>query len=174
MTIVKKTLRRTAGAVAAGLLALAGTLAGSGTAQAAYDPGTHTIWGDEPLYPGWHVSTDYARLIMQGDGNLVFYRTQSAGDWSRATPMWASNTVGCGAKAVMRNDGRLVVYAADGQRECASRGWYKGGSAYACLQVTNEQGLSIWYTNRQCGTFPSISARGFSQTTRDIVYSDLY
>lgn len=173
MTITKKALRRTAGAVAAGLLALAGTLAGAGTAQAAYDAGTHTIWNDEPLYPGWHVGTDYARLIMQGDGNLVFYRTMYANDWSRATPMWASNTVGCGTKAVMKTEGRLVVYGADG-RECSSRGWNKGSSAYACLQVTNEQGLSIWYTDRQCGSFSGMTARTFTNTSRDIVYSDLY
>ncbi|MFD5328103.1 hypothetical protein [Streptomyces sp. NPDC127092] len=170
--IVKKALRRTAGVVAAGLLALAGTLAGAGTAQAAYDEPTHTLWDDEPLYPGWHVSTAYARLIMQQDGNLVFYRTDTANDWSRATPKWASNTVGCGYKAVMQRDGRLVVRAADG-RACATRGWDKGGYAYACLQVSEAQDLHIWYTNQRCGTFTGMTARSLS-TTEDKIYSDLY
>ncbi|CAM5383139.1 hypothetical protein GCM10010222_03480 [Streptomyces tanashiensis] len=172
-TIVKKTLRRTAGAAAAGLLALAATLTGTGTAQAAYDPGTQTLWGDEPLYPGWHVSTSYTRLIMQADGNLVLYRTSTPGDWSRATAPWASHTVGCGTKAVMQSDGRLVVRGADG-RECASLGWNKGGYAYACLQVTGEQGLHIWYTNTRCGTFTGVTARSLPATTQAELLSDLY
>ncbi|WP_328942656.1 hypothetical protein OG259_14590 [Streptomyces sp. NBC_00250] len=173
-TIVKKTLRGAAGAAAAGLLAVAGTVAGSGTAQAAYDPGTQTMWGDEPLYPGWHVSTGYARLIMQTDGNLVFYRTNTPGDWSNATPLWHTDTVGCGHKAVMQSDGRLVVRGADG-RECASRGRDKGGSAYACLQVGDGPGgLHIWYTNTRCGTFNALTARTLSSTTEDRILSDLY
>ncbi|MFD8977971.1 hypothetical protein [Streptomyces sp. NPDC059593] len=173
-TIVKKTLRRATLAAAAGLLAVVGTVAGSGTAQAAYDPRTYTLWGDEPLYQGWHVSTDYARLIMQTDGNLVFYRTTTAGDWSSAKAYWATNTVGCGSKAVMQSDGRLVVRGADG-RECASRGQDKGAATYACLQVgEGPGGLHIWYTNTRCGSFTALAGRTLSSTTEDRILSDLY
>ncbi|MFJ3900999.1 hypothetical protein [Streptomyces sp. NPDC090025] len=171
--LTKKFAHRTAGAVAAGLLALAGTLAGAGTAQAAYVERTHTLWDGATLQDGQHVSTDYARLIMQPDGNLVFYRTDRAGDWSHATPKWHTNTYGCGRQATMQSDGRLVVRGANG-RECASVGRQgKDGYANACLQVTQEQGLHIWYTNRACGTFSGLDARSTGED-RAVLYSDLY
>src|SRR5215203_33066 len=51
-----------------------------------------------------------AELVMQGDGNLVLYRT----DDGRA--LWASNTWQEPVTyTVMQEDGNLVAYSADGQ-----------------------------------------------------------
>jgi hypothetical protein len=48
-------------------------------------------------------------LVMQGDGNLVLYRTQ----FGRA--LWASNTAGRPvAYTIMQPDGNLISYSADG------------------------------------------------------------
>lgn len=139
--------RRTAGALAAGVVAFAGTVVGAGSAQAAYDPVTHTIWNDEPLYKGWHIDAEDTRLIMQNDGNLVVYRgfdnpaTQSV--------RWASNTDGCGEKAVMQTDGNLVVYG-QGGRVCFSLDRFKGSYANACATVARHGGFSVYYTNESC------------------------
>jgi hypothetical protein len=49
------------------------------------------------------------RLVMQGDGNLVLYRTQTR------QPLWASDTFGQPVThAVMQGDGNFVAYTADG------------------------------------------------------------
>ncbi|MCX5196079.1 hypothetical protein OOK31_19635 [Streptomyces sp. NBC_00249] len=146
--------RRMAGALAAGVVALTGTLTGAGSAQAAYDPVTHTMWNDEPLYRGWHIDNgDNTRLIMQDDGNLVVYRWFN--DPSRKEVRWASNTVGCGDKAVMQSDGNLVVYGGDGRRVCYARNEFKGSYANGCLSVW-KGGIGIYFTNEPC---PQVAAR---------------
>ncbi|MEV7187051.1 hypothetical protein [Kitasatospora sp. NPDC093102] len=94
-------------------LALTGTMLGAGSAQAAYDPASHAIWDDEPLYPGWHVDSPSTRLIMQSDGNLVVYYNYNYPSLMKVG--WAMNTQNCGYKAVMQSDGNLVVYGADGR-----------------------------------------------------------
>jgi hypothetical protein len=133
-----------AGVLAAGVVAVAGTLVGAGSAQAAYDPVTHTIWNDEPLYKGWHVDAGETRLIMQDDGNLVLYKGSLA--------RWASNTVGCGNKAVMQSDGNLVVYGRDGRQVCWANNQFKGSFANACLTVEGQNygGFSIYFTDDSC------------------------
>jgi hypothetical protein len=86
------------------------------------------------------------RLIMQGDGNLVFYRARGENPylWDTATngtgatrlamqedgnlviytpthPVWASNTAGNpGAHFRVQDDGNLVIYARDGRAIWAS------------------------------------------------------
>lgn len=101
------TARRLTGLAASAVLATAGLLATGGTAQAAYDPGSATIWNDEPLKADdWHVDNGPARLIMQKDGNLVVYVNGNV--------RWTANTQGCGAKAVMQTDGNFVVYGQNG------------------------------------------------------------
>ncbi|MFD5416443.1 hypothetical protein ACFWJT_00135 [Streptomyces sp. NPDC127069] len=139
--------RRVAGVVAAGVVAAAGTLVGAGSASAAYDPVTHTIWNDEPLYKGWHVDAGDTRLIMQDDGNLVLYRWFN--DPVMRQAKWASNTVGCGEKTVMQTDGNLVVYGQNG-RVCYARNEFKGSYANGCLTVEDRAGLSIYFTNDPC------------------------
>ena len=59
------------------------------------------------LYPGQGIYSDDRQyvLIMQGDGNLVYYRTS---DWA---VRWASYTNGKGGYvAPMQGDGNFVVY----------------------------------------------------------------
>ena len=62
------------------------------------------------LLPGQSISSDNGRyvLVMQADGNLVYYRTS---DW---TPRWNSQTQSPGALAPMQGDGNLVVYGTNG------------------------------------------------------------
>lgn len=160
--------RRAAGVLAAGVVALAGTAVGAGSAQAAYDPVTHTIWNDEPLYKGWHIDAEDTRLIMQDDGNLVLYR------WfdqpGLKTAKWASNTVGCGDKAVMQSDGNLVVYGRDGRQVCWAYNQFKGSYANACLTVRKQAGFEILYTNDPCER-AAAAGSGFRITVRT---SDAY
>lgn len=60
--------------------------------------------GDELVSPNGWLS-----LVMQGDGNLVLYRTQTM------QPLWASDSVGQDvATAVMQTDGNLVAYSSQG------------------------------------------------------------
>ncbi|MFJ6621088.1 hypothetical protein ACIQOW_26365 [Kitasatospora sp. NPDC091335] len=129
-----KALRRTAVVAATAALALTGTLMGAGSAQAAYDPNTHTIWDDEPLYQGWHVDSSTTRLIMQTDGNLVVYQM--------GKPVWASNTNNCGYKAVMQSDGNLVVYSANGG-VCWNLGTY--GHPHAKLMVNDNGTVAVYW-----------------------------
>jgi 3-deoxy-D-arabino-heptulosonate 7-phosphate (DAHP) synthase len=61
----------------------------------------------------WHTSTQGnpgARIVMQGDGNLVIYRTNGI------TAAWATMTFGGGHVLVMQNDGNLVMYGAGGAK----------------------------------------------------------
>ena len=52
-------------------------------------------------------SNTWLRLVMQGDGNLVLYRTQTR------QPLWASNTAGQPVtRVIMQGDGNLVAYTA--------------------------------------------------------------
>jgi hypothetical protein len=57
----------------------------------------------------WATSTNNAvRAVMQGDGNFVLYSANHAA-------VWASNTVGHpGAFLVLQDDGNLVIYAPNG------------------------------------------------------------
>ncbi|MGW4381038.1 hypothetical protein [Kitasatospora sp. NPDC004531] len=109
---------RVRGALAVVALAAASLLTAQGTAQAAYDQPTASIWDGEQLSNNnAHIDNKgqygTARLIMQTDGNLVAYYAPG-NDFSRQQATWASGTVGCGAKAVMRTDGNLVVLNAAG------------------------------------------------------------
>ncbi|MFF2197992.1 hypothetical protein [Streptomyces sp. NPDC058157] len=139
--------RRVAGVLAAVVVAGAGTLVGAGSAAAAYDPVTHTIWNDEPLYKGWHVDAGDTRLIMQDDGNLVLYRRFN--DPVMREVRWKTDSVGCGEKAVMQSDGNLVVYGQNG-RVCYAENKFKGSYANGCLTVEDKGGLSIYFTNDPC------------------------
>ncbi|MFD8598285.1 hypothetical protein ACFV1L_25100 [Kitasatospora sp. NPDC059646] len=116
---VRVTRKRGAAALAgAALAALLTALGASGTAHAVYDRPTASIWDDEELpNNGAHLDNPgqygTARLVMQPDGNLVVYYAPDH-DFARQYPTWASGTVGCGAKAVIRSDGNLVVLDAGG------------------------------------------------------------
>lgn len=76
------------------------------------------------------------KLVMQNDGNFVFYYQ---GGTNRA--LWATNTVGTGAnRAVMQKDGNLVLYDAANVPRWAS---HTAGNPYAYLTVTNNGELII-------------------------------
>ncbi|AKJ02084.1 D-alanyl-D-alanine carboxypeptidase-like protein [Archangium gephyra] len=62
------------------------------------------ISNGQVLYSGTSVRSEDGRhrLVMQSDGNLVFYRGGVA--------KWSSGTASPGARAVMQADGNLVVY----------------------------------------------------------------
>jgi hypothetical protein len=65
------------------------------------------LYSGQALYHGQSISSDDGRyaLVMQGDGNLVYYRTA---DWSAR---WNTGTQGQGGYVtVLQNDGNLVVY----------------------------------------------------------------
>lgn len=62
----------------------------------------HPIWASNTMNKGSHPH----RLVMQKDGNLVIYDSQSV-------PTWATNTHDRGARdayVIMQSDGNLVVY----------------------------------------------------------------
>jgi hypothetical protein len=66
-----------------------------------------TLVANEYLHYGQRLSSPgcFYHLDMQADGNLVLY-----GSMQQLNPLWASNTGGVGAYAVMQPDGNLVVY----------------------------------------------------------------
>lgn len=65
------------------------------------------LYPDQVIYKGQSLSSDDGRyrLIMQGDGNLVYYRTS---DWSAR--WWTSTHTTGGHLAVMQGDGNFVIY----------------------------------------------------------------
>ncbi|MDM0069168.1 hypothetical protein [Variovorax sp. J31P207] len=89
------------------------------------------------LLPGQAISSDNGRyvLVMQGDGNLVYYRTS---DW---TPRWNSQTQSPGAFAPMQGDGNLVVYDANGVPLWASQ---TSGNPGAYLAAQDDGNLVIY------------------------------
>lgn len=75
------------------------------------------------------------RFVMQQDSNLVLY-----GPSGRA--LWASNTVGRGAKeARMQGDGNLVIYTSSGKPIWASN---TAGHYHAYLVVQNDGNVVIY------------------------------
>jgi hypothetical protein len=96
-------------------------------------------------------------LIMQTDGNLVLYEGPCVGT-KCGTPLWASNTVGCGGCAAMQEDGNLVVYDGAG-RLSGHASWASGtnGNSGAVLALQNDGNLviysgstPIWASNTCC------------------------
>ena len=76
---------------------------------------------------------DYA-LTMQGDGNLVLYKSGS--------PLWASNTSGSSAaEAVLQGDGNFVLYTASGSPVWASN---TAGNTGDDLVVQNDGNVVIY------------------------------
>lgn len=71
-----------------------------------------TAAGQQKIMPGYGIwanqqivsANQYYRLVMQSDGNLVYYR-------SNGTVRWAASTNGTGAMvAIMQGDGNFVMY----------------------------------------------------------------
>ncbi|MFD7641965.1 hypothetical protein ACFV4P_15055 [Kitasatospora sp. NPDC059795] len=137
---------RPLGALATVALAAAGVLAAQATAHAAYDQPTASIWDGEQLSNnGAHIDNrgefGTARLVMQSDGNLVAYYAPGH-DFTRQYPTWATGTVGCGTKAVIRTDGNLVVLNASGGL-C----WESGTAGHPHARVTLWRNADVLITD---------------------------
>lgn len=122
----------------------------------------------QQLNAGQELRSDngWLRLIMQGDGNLVLYRTQTM------QPLWASGTDGRPvAVAVMQGDGNLVAYGADGTPYWDSGTWGHPGAA-AVLQddgnlvIYDAAGGYLWDSGTVVGwdtpTIGVVDTRGYS------------
>ncbi|MBZ4320520.1 hypothetical protein [Streptomyces huiliensis] len=110
---------RLAAVAATAVIAATGVLAAGGPASADRNTAQGIIWNNEVLPKGSDLANGDARLVMQDDGNLVVYTT--ADRWAHRTPVWHTDTSGCGDRAVMRSDGDFVVYGRDG-RQCWASG----------------------------------------------------
>ena len=108
-----------------------------------------TLTQNQQLSVGQRLDSHNGRvnLIMQGDGNLVLYRTMFG------LPLWASNTWGSPVtRTVMQSDGNLVAYAANGT-PFWSTGTYNHPGSRAILQddgnlvVYNPANQPLWASN---------------------------
>lgn len=98
------------------------------------------------------LSHDSARLVFQGDGNLVLYKT-TGGPW---VPLWASNTGGRGGKSVsFQGDGNLVIYADGGRPVWASstsgQGFTMTLRGDGNLAIYDGAGNARWQTGTSVG-----------------------
>ncbi len=125
------------------LLGRAGAPQGCGTGPPATATAT-TLKGGTGLVPGASATSPGGqyRLVMQRDGNLVFYVASRA--------LWSSGTAGHpGARAFMQRDGNFVVYSASGAALWSTR---TSGHAGATLQlrssalfgVVSSAGALVW------------------------------
>jgi hypothetical protein len=112
-----------------------GTAAPSNCAGSAAVP-CGTLTANHELTDGQSLTScngDYT-LDMQGDGNLVLYRS--------GTALWASNTSGSAAdKAAMQGDGNFVLYTSTGSAVWNSR---TNGNDGADLVVQNDGNVVIY------------------------------
>jgi hypothetical protein len=100
-------------------------------------------------------------LIMQGDGNLVLYRTR----FGRA--LWASNTQGKPVHhVIMQGDGNLVAYSAAGAPDW-NTGTYGHPGAWMVLQ---DDGNLVVYDSANTPLWASNTVQDFSSPT--IGYAD--
>ena len=103
----------------------------------------------------------YLNLIMQGDGNLVLYRTMFG------LPLWASNTPGQPVThTIMQADGNLVAYSANGT-PCWATGTQGHPGAYAVLQ---DDGNFIVYDAANNALWASNTVQNFNSPT--VQYTD--
>lgn len=120
-----------------------------------------TLQAGYTLYPGQGIYSDDGRylLIMQDDGNLVYYRTS---DWA---VRWYSNTAGTpGATLTMQGDGNAVTYytppvilPGKGQPPQYQKEppqtyatWWSGTTGYggATLTAQNDGNLVVYYNGQ--------------------------
>ncbi|MER7848830.1 hypothetical protein ABTZ03_33375 [Kitasatospora sp. NPDC096077] len=131
---------------AAGLLALTGTVAAAGTAQAddvhSGDGWPRISLGEGgSLYRGQHLDTGYTTLILQTDGNLVVYRT----DRNPSEVKFAQG-LGCGYRATMQSDGNFVLYGSDNRICWASNTFKSSAFQQATLVVYGRGGMAVSFT----------------------------
>jgi hypothetical protein len=98
------------------------------------------------FYPGQALETTnrQRKFVLQGDGNLVLYNSN--------TPIWASGTNGKAVSSlVMQGDGNLVLYGTNGKALWNSKTARKGASNLAIqddgnLVIYNARGQATWST----------------------------
>jgi hypothetical protein len=113
---------------------------------------TDTLVADQQLNINEHLDSNNGKvqLIMQGDGNLVLYRTDNH------APLWASDTWDKPVThAVMQGDGNFVCYSDAGQAFWATGTWDQPGN----FIVLQDDGNLVVYN----GTVP----RWASNTVQD-------
>ncbi|MFD9797061.1 trypsin-like serine protease [Streptomyces sp. NPDC059070] len=108
------------------------------------------------LASGATLTSEYGKLVMQADGNLVIYH--GTGGEGRGGALWASGTGGNpGAFAKMQADGNLVVYKKGGGDTVANSAlWASGtwGHAGATLSLGADANLVVFevVSNGNAGT----------------------
>ena len=107
---------------------------------------TTVISATRTLTAGQSWSSTLARMVMQGDGNLVIYD-------ENGKALWASNTRGSGIRAVFQADGNLVVYNSANQSVWKSSTSGHNG-AQLVLQadgnvVIEQGGQEFWASNTE-------------------------
>ncbi|MFK8908317.1 trypsin-like serine protease [Streptomyces sp. YS-3] len=107
------------------------------------------------LHTGETLTSEYGKLVMQADGNLVIYH--STGGEGKGGALWASGTGGNpGAFARMQADGNFVVYKKDGGDSVAgsalwsTKTWGHAG-AHLSLQADANLVLSETVSNGSAG-----------------------
>lgn len=87
-------------------------------------------------------------LIMQGDGNLVLYR-------SGGGALWASNTSGAGNWAVLQGDGNFVVYTSANRALWATNTAGRTGTQLVVQDDSNlvlySNGVAVWSRGGSAG-----------------------
>ncbi|WP_066311184.1 MIR domain-containing protein [Bacillus sp. FJAT-29814] len=113
-----------------------------------------------------------AFLIMQGDGNFVLYEVHRGKNIS----VWASGTNGRGGvKAIMRDNGSLVICNANGQTVWDS-GTAGNPGAYLILQddgnavIYTKQGKALW----DSGTWRHSRKLGFDPAVHGFLFSNSF
>ncbi|MGW1157642.1 hypothetical protein ACWD48_05245 [Streptomyces sp. NPDC002519] len=115
-----------------GNMVIYGAGGGPSTGGALWSDGTYArstkIGSGQKLPGGWWAQTQYTRLVMQPDGNVVIYRKHDG------KALWSTGTYGhSGAYASMQTDGNLVVYSSTGSALWSTHTNGHAG-AYALLQ----------------------------------------
>jgi hypothetical protein len=133
-----------AGIAAVSLVALTSGAMGEPASAAA---GSHYLSPGQKLLTNQYLVNGTARLVMQGDGNLVLYY-----NWGKSNrrACWATHTTGKGGTyAIMQGDGNFVVYGPHGPVWSAGRvarhaGWnlglYNNGTGSADVTFTSPDG----------------------------------
>ena len=107
---------------------------------------TTTLFPGQSLRPGQSLQSNNKlhTLIMQTDGNVVLYGSQS-------NPLWATNTDGLitPRKFIMQTDGNPVLYSVDGQPRWASLTWNNPG---AFLNIQDDGNLVVYRAGSQTET----------------------
>jgi hypothetical protein len=106
-------------------------------------------------------NNELVNLIVQGDGNIVLYRTMFG------VPLWASNTAGASVDhVIMQVDGNLVAYSPAGERVWAT-GTDRHTDAYCILQG---DGDFVVYDSANNPLWASNTVQDYASPT--FVYSD--